>query len=491
LKTINPAEKGRPTAVLREGRGFTTAVPMAAQTAVPRGRPTAAHPVSREFTTAVPMAAQTAARRARPTAARPVNRGFTMGVPTAALTAGPIADPLYRITGLQLEEFAARHWDAAPLFAAAAQLPGGGFDDLLSLGAVDELVSQRGLRTPFVRMSRDGELVSSSRFTRSAGAGAEISDQIADDRVLVEFEAGATLVLQALHRTWFPIQTFARELSAQLGHPVQANAYVTPSQNTGFAPHYDVHDVFVLQFAGRKHWRIYEPVLNAPRRDQPWQERRAAVEARAAQRPLIDRILERGDVLYLPRGYIHAATSLDEISGHLTIGVHPVTRRMLAEHAFASLCDDAELRRSLPIGVNLCDEKALESDFAATIAALRTAIDGLDRKTAASGIARYLASAMRPAALAPFDQIAASTELAPERRVRLRPGLRVLVQDGGEQVVIALPEREITLPAIFGEAARVATSSSSISAAELPGIDIEQGMALLSKLLRAGVLVPV
>lgn len=414
-----------------------------------------------------------------------------MEVPTGALTAEPIADPLFRITGLKLEEFGARYWDAAPLVATAAQLPGDGFDDLLSLGAVDELVSQRGLRTPFVRMSRDGELVSSSRFTRSGGAGAEISDQVADDSVLVEFEAGATLVLQALHRTWFPIQTFARELSAQLGHPVQVNAYVTPPQNAGFAPHYDVHDVFVLQFAGRKRWRIYEPVLNAPLRDQPWQERRAAVEARAAQTPLIDRVLERGDVLYLPRGYIHAATSLEEISGHLTIGVHPVTRRMLADHALASLCYDAELRRSLPIGVNLCDEKAIETDFAATIAALRTAIDRLDRKAAASGIAKYLASAMRPAAIAPFDQIAASAELAPERRVRLRPGLRVLVHDGSEQVVIALPDREVALPAVFGEAARVAASGSSVSAAELPGINTEQGMALLATLLRAGVLVPV
>jgi ribosomal protein L16 Arg81 hydroxylase len=487
LKTISSAARDLPTAVLPGGREFTTAARMAVPTAEPKGRPTAVLREGRGFTTAVP----TAAPKGRPMAARRVNRGFTMEVPTGALTAEPIADPLFRITGLKLEEFGARYWDAAPLVATAAQLPGDGFDDLLSLGAVDELVSQRGLRTPFVRMSRDGELVSSSRFTRSGGAGAEISDQVADDSVLVEFEAGATLVLQALHRTWFPIQTFARELSAQLGHPVQVNAYVTPPQNAGFAPHYDVHDVFVLQFAGRKRWRIYEPVLNAPLRDQPWQERRAAVEARAAQTPLIDRVLERGDVLYLPRGYIHAATSLEEISGHLTIGVHPVTRRMLADHALASLCYDAELRRSLPIGVNLCDEKAIETDFAATIAALRTAIDRLDRKAAASGIAKYLASAMRPAAIAPFDQIAASAELAPERRVRLRPGLRVLVHDGSEQVVIALPDREVALPAVFGEAARVAASGSSVSAAELPGINTEQGMALLATLLRAGVLVPV
>ncbi len=412
-----------------------------------------------------------------------------MGVPTAALTAGPIADPLFRITGLKLEEFGALYWDAAPLLAAAAQLPGTGFDDLLSLGAVDELVSQRGLRTPFVRMSRDGELVSPSRFTRSGGAGAEISDQVADDKVLAEFDAGATLVLQALHRTWFPIAAFARELCAQLGHPVQVNAYVTPPQNTGFAPHYDVHDVFVLQFAGRKRWRIYEPVLKAPLRDQPWQERKSAVEARASETPLIDRVLERGDALYLPRGYIHAATSLDEISGHLTIGVHPVTRRMLADRALASLGDDAELRRSLPIGVDLGDVKALELDFAATVAALHGAIDRLDREAAANAIAKHLASATRPAAIAPFDQIAASAELTPERRVRLRPGMRVRVRDAGEQIVIALPDREVAFPAVLKEAARKATSGETVSAAELPGIDAAQGVALLSRLLRAGLLV--
>jgi len=40
-----------------------------------------------------------------------------------------------------------------------------------------------------------------------------------------------------------------------------------------------VHDVFVLQFAGEKHWRIHEPVLEAPLRTQPWTERAAAVAA--------------------------------------------------------------------------------------------------------------------------------------------------------------------------------------------------------------------
>ena len=74
------------------------------------------------------------------------------------------------------------------------------------------------------------------------------------------FADGATLVLQALHRTWPPLIEFTQQLAADLGHAVQVNAYVTPPQSRGFDDHYDVHDVFVLQVSGEKRWRIHEPV---------------------------------------------------------------------------------------------------------------------------------------------------------------------------------------------------------------------------------------
>jgi bifunctional lysine-specific demethylase and histidyl-hydroxylase NO66 len=383
-----------------------------------------------------------------------------------------------------------RHWGFAPLLRTAAELPNGGFSDLLSLDAVDELVSERGLRTPFVRMSRDGDVISPSRFTRSGGAGAEIADQIADDKVLTEFASGATLVLQGLHRTWPPLASFVGELSEQLGHPVQVNAYVTPPRSSGFAPHYDVHDVFVLQFAGRKHWHVHEPVWPAPLRDQPSQNHKLAVDARAAEAPFIDRVLERGDTLYLPRGYIHSATSLDEISGHLTIGVHPISRRAIVDQILAELSDEVELRRSLPVGVDLSDETAIEADLAATVAAMHAAIDRFDRTAIARGLARQLSAATRPAAVRPFEQIAAADSLGPTDLVRLRPGLRLTARVDGEQVVLELPDRELRLPATQADAVRFATSGNELSANILPGLDVKQGLLLLSQLLRDGVVVP-
>lgn len=399
-------------------------------------------------------------------------------------------EPLLRATGLSLDQFAASHWGVAPLLCRAAQLRGGGFGDLLSLDGIDELLSRRGLRTPFVRMSRGGDVLSPSRFTRGGGAGAEISDQVADDKVLAEFVAGATLVLQGLHRMWPPVQEFAGALSAQLGHPVQVNAYLTPPENTGFAPHYDVHDVFVLQFAGRKHWRIHEPVWSAPLRDQPWHERKAAVAERSAQTPLIDTVLECGDALYLPRGYLHAATSLGEISGHLTVGVHPVTRQTLADQVFATLGDDVELRRSLPLGVDLSDEAALAGELEATIGVLRGALDRLDRAAVARGVGRHLATATRPAPLRPLEQLSAAAGLVPENRVCRRPGLRLTLRCDDRHLFIELPDKEVCLPASVADAARVATSGVAVAAGDLPGVDVAEGLTLLAQLLRDGIVVP-
>ena len=180
-------------------------------------------------------------------------------------------------------------------------------------------------------MAKSGSTLAESTFTAPGGVGAGVADQVSDDKLVRLFADGATMVLQGLHRVWPPILAFSQQLAAELGHPVQANAYVTPPQNQGFSDHYDVHDVFVLQIAGEKRWSIHAPVLEAPLRSQPWTDRRRAVEQQAQQPPLIEAVLRPGDCLYLPRGFLHAAVALGGVSTHLTIGVHSWTRYALAE----------------------------------------------------------------------------------------------------------------------------------------------------------------
>jgi ribosomal protein L16 Arg81 hydroxylase len=83
---------------------------------------------------------------------------------------------------------------------------------------------------------------------------------LADPGLVYEhFYAGATIVLQSLHRFWPPLARLSRDLELALTHPVQVNAYVTPPASRGLGVHHDTHDVFVLQVHGRKHWDVHAP----------------------------------------------------------------------------------------------------------------------------------------------------------------------------------------------------------------------------------------
>src|SRR5689334_21241270 len=106
---------------------------------------------------------------------------------------------LRRCLSVSPEEFAATYWSARPLLSPAASLPAD-FADLFSADAVDELLSERGLRTPFLRLAKQGRVLKPADFTRGGGLGASIGDQVADDKVLTQLQLGATVVLQGLHR---------------------------------------------------------------------------------------------------------------------------------------------------------------------------------------------------------------------------------------------------------------------------------------------------
>ncbi len=394
-----------------------------------------------------------------------------------------------RCAGADTASFAGERWGRRPLLTRRE--PGGaGFADLLTLDVVDELLSRRGLRTPFLRVVKDGSPLDPSRFTRSGGAGAEIGDQVADDLVLQLILAGATVVLQGLHRVWPPVIDFASQLAADLGHPVQVNAYVTPASSQGFAAHYDVHDVFVLQVAGSKRWLVHEPVHPLPLRSQPSSDHRAEIEQAAAGPPLIDEVLRPGDALYLPRGYLHSATALGEVSAHLTVGVHPLTRHAIVEALAALAAGEPELRESLPLGIDLADPDALAGELAQTVQLLVKHVENTNAEDVVARLRPAAWSATRPAPIGPLAQAAATESLGAHSVVLLRPQLRHRLRVAGDRVVIELADRTISLPVSTQPALDVLLSGFPVTVADLPGLDGADGQTLVRRLLREAVLIP-
>ncbi|MFF5083832.1 cupin domain-containing protein [Actinoplanes sp. NPDC000266] len=399
---------------------------------------------------------------------------------------------LSRAVAVEPGKFAAAYWGRVPLLSRAAELAGpDGFADLLSPAAVDELLSRHGLRTPFLRVAQRGTVLPAGRFTGGGGAGAEIGDQVIDDKVMRLYAEGATLVLQGLHRLWPPLIDYSRRLGAELRRPLQVNAYLTPPQSQGFSTHYDTHDVFVLQVDGTKRWRLHEPVLADPLEKQAWGGRADEVGATAEGEPAHDILLEPGDALYLPRGWLHSAEAQGARSLHLTIGVRAMTRYAMVEELLGLALDDARLRATLPYGVDVSDPEAIEPELTETVEALRDWLSTVEPAQVAERLRARDWPSARPEPVSPLAQLDFAAGLGPDDEIRAREGLRWrLAGDGAEHVVLRLVGRTMRFPAYCAPALRLALSGAPVRVGDLPLQDDADRMVLARRLLNEALAVP-
>jgi hypothetical protein len=385
--------------------------------------------------------------------------------------------------------FADKVWGQRAWLSRSDDLPGE-VADWFSVAAADELLGRRGLRTPFVRLAKGGRIVAPNRYTGSGGVGATISDQVMDDAVLRLFADGTTVVLQGVHRTWAPVGALAAGLSADLGHPVQVNAYITPPQSQGFASHYDTHDVFVLQVAGRKQWRVHDPVRQAPMPEEPWDQVADVVAARAAEPAVIEEVLEPGDCLYLPRGFLHSASALGGTSIHLTFGVHAVVERDVVNALLAAVRDSG-WRSSMAVGWNPTTESGV-AEIGSVLAGVVDALRELDLAAIGSVLHDERSARQRPEPLSPLAQADVAARLTAHHVVRLRDHLGARVEtdsDAATERLVLNGHRHLAIHAGERSAVDVLLGGSPVAVATLPLGDEAEAVAFAQRLLLEGVLV--
>jgi ribosomal protein L16 Arg81 hydroxylase len=158
-----------------------------------------------------------------------------------------------------------------------------------------------------------------------------------------QYADGATVLLPAVGRFIPSVARLQRSVERFAGGHVIINAYLTPPGAQGFEPHFDPHDIFVLQVAGAKHWRLFKPAVVLPTRAQA-----RAVAGWELAEPMTSLVLNPGDLLYLPRGVVHEARTQDDTSLHLTIGFELPTWADVIEQCVRGAADlSLALRRSV------------------------------------------------------------------------------------------------------------------------------------------------
>lgn len=137
---------------------------------------------------------------------------------------------------------------------------------------------------------------------------------------------------------------------------VGTNVYLTPQNSQGFAPHYDDIEAFVLQLEGSKHWRVYNP-----RTPQEFLARDSSQNFNQDElgKPILDVVLEPGDMLYFPRGFIHQAVTVEgKHSLHITVSMYQrnsyadLLEALVPAALQSAINSDVRFREGLPINIH-------------------------------------------------------------------------------------------------------------------------------------------
>jgi mannose-6-phosphate isomerase-like protein (cupin superfamily) len=336
---------------------------------------------------------------------------------------------------------------------------------LLSLADVDRLLTSSALRTPALRIAKDGEVLPSSGFTRHATiAGSPLTGLVDARKALDLFDGGATVVLQGLHRYHPPLSRLVRELELELGHPCQANAYLTPPGSQGFALHKDTHDVFVFQTHGRKEWEVHD---EAGRHDVT---------------------MEPGVCMYLPSGTLHAARTQQATSLHVTLGINHVTWRQTIDRVVSAALDDASLDGAIPAGY-LDDPRALADGLTDRLRHVAAAIDGVDAAAAAQRQAEAFMTSRTSALAGSLLDRQEVDRIDSRTRLTRRPGSVCALAPDGDRLRVLLGDREMRVPARLEPALAWLRDQAELTSADLEAwLDAESSLVLVRRLVREGLL---
>ncbi|HEX3446001.1 MAG TPA: cupin domain-containing protein, partial [Chthoniobacterales bacterium] len=374
------------------------------------------------------------------------------------------------IQPLTTQEFFSSYWEKKPL-VLSRQSPDT-YRELLSLDDVDSALTEMGARYPDITLATGEKIPNSGEFTFADGS----IDPVA---VFKLFSKGTSIVLSNMQRKLPKLTALCRSLTAETSIPFQANLYLTPPRSQGFRLHYDTHDVFILQIAGSKNWRIYGSPVELPARGRGYSTFKEDPGA------LSDKfVLQQGDLLYMPRGWYHEAISDESTSLHITLGVNSLTWSDFLFEALGSAClKDVSFRRSLPIGFANpgFDANQAKNEFLKLLDALP---DKIDFESTLKGFTNELIRTQAPETRDQLSNVIEIDRIGLGTIIRKRPNLIFRFDNTADGVSLTCSNNEIVFPEPTRESLDYIFSHDIVQVSQIPGpLDTEGKLTLAKRLV--------
>ena len=355
------------------------------------------------------------------------------------------------------------------------------YSDALTVGDVDRYFQTQHISPHFLGVLKDGEFCPQDQWTQVIQRiRNNVAERVLDvKKLLALFNSGATIIINTGETAIPSLTGLSHALEHELKCPVQANIYITPPQTQGFAPHFDAHNVFILQIYGNKNWNLYDSPIHAPVRTVPvesfgYQDRepRAAIE------------LQPGDLLYIPRGMVHCARAEKTASIHVTVGVMLRHWSSLLKTLAKKADEDEKFRRLLPHGLSGEKERSdFAAEFTRQVRELLTQIDfpAIHRADFVEG--------RRTDSRGRFTDLLRLEGLTANSVVCLRPSLDYLIERDDQFIIVLFEGEELIVP-LFLEASLIKMfEEKPFAVREIEGIPNDAGkLAMVRRFVQAGFL---
>lgn len=374
------------------------------------------------------------------------------------------------IAPVSVETFLSEYWEKKPLVVHRNESDY--YDELLTLEDFDRAIAT----SPSYVKTAEAKSKTNAKTDTDSTKGMEL--------LLAQMRSGSTLVLDQLHQREPKLTRLCRVLQAELGHTFQTNCYLTPAKGAGFTPHWDNHDVFILQVMGSKHWKVENKRRRLPSKTEFMTDE----EGRHIGEDSTSFTLKQGDLIYIPRGVVHAAECGADASLHITLGVHARTWDELLNSTISQLVSqDESMRYALPAGFMTGSNEKLA---AGVTALLRRAMkpehinqaidrfrDSLVTKTPAD-VSGQIVDHFRP------RKLDLNVNVGP------RHGTVCTMYDGQDSLLLNYAGRSLTFPDFFKPGLVFALNTPSYAIAELPGeLEEEEKIVFIERLIQEGLVV--
>lgn len=205
---------------------------------------------------------------------------------------------------------------------------------------------------PRLSLHADGETVQRTgllirRYDQFTTTSASVS------ATLSALAEGVMVLIDGVDQFLDPVVDLISDLERVLGGAGTVNLYVGGRNRSGFRPHWDDHEVFIIPLHGRKSWELRERPVPAPRKE--------VLATTDAETSVIEKLeVGPGHALHIPRGWPHVVTPLDDLAAHLTLGIRRLAWPEVLERVAELSVWSPEARGDLPDAAGGVGPLALE-----------------------------------------------------------------------------------------------------------------------------------